>query len=141
MHVAVLGEFEAKNAAWNKRYQCFFDDFFECYKSEPISLKIGSRFKFLVTYANVKGIKKCHNEYLTSERYCCQEDIHGIQNNVFDPSKIKRSLDNYNLQGPVKLSTRASLTTGHESAYSSEYHKTFIMPKNLIRSNGGMLHP
>ena len=94
MHVSALGEFEGRNAYWNRRFECTFDEFFQCYKSEPIGLKIGTRFKFLVTYATEKGIKKGSDVYLTSERYNCLMDIHGIQNNVFDPSKIKRTVDN-----------------------------------------------
>ena len=58
MHVEVFGEFEGKNGIWNRRWECAFDEFFHCYKSQPVDLKIGSRFKFVVTYANEKGIKK-----------------------------------------------------------------------------------
>lgn len=89
VRVEVFGEFEGKHGSWNKRYECPYDDFFVAYKCQPIGLKIGSCFKFVVTYLGGHNkIKKGKEIYLTSKRYPCKVDIHGIQTNVFDPYEI-----------------------------------------------------
>ena len=46
--VTVFGEF-TKPKIWQEKIECHYDAFFKCFKSEMVTIKIGDKFKFIIT--------------------------------------------------------------------------------------------
>ena len=62
----VFGQFSYPHA-WQVLVPCKFDEFTKCFKTDPMKIKRGHKFKFRVTLS-YEG-KKSQVQYLTSESY------------------------------------------------------------------------
>ena len=102
-----------------------------CFKSEPIHIKIGQSFKFIVTGKVNVDITSKVIDYVNSRYYGTSMDKDGNKNNIYDPKSINRDkVPTSSMRQFIKI--EESSINVLETTNFSEMSQTFVVPQNLM---------